>query len=74
MIKVAFREMATRPTNKHKKHMQLDGCSVFGNTLQYRLKETVLPPCEWRWTVSCYFNSSSLASRGPSADGRGLAL
>jgi len=22
-----------------------------------RLKETVLPPCEWRWTVSCHLNS-----------------
>jgi len=37
---------------------------------QYGLEETVLPPCEWRWTVSCHLNSSSLASRGPSADFR----
>jgi len=33
--------------------MKLDGPggSVCGDSLQYRLEQSVLSPCEWHWTV-----------------------
>jgi len=51
------------------------GCSVS----EFTLEETVLPPspvaCDVESShISCHLNSSSLASRAPSADVRGLTL
>jgi len=34
------------------------GYSVSGDTLQYRLKESVLTHCEWRWAISSHLIST----------------